>query len=357
VGPNGSGKSTLLKILAGLEPPSRGTRSARKRLRLGYVPQDPAFGPDTTVGSVLLEASKDQGLDEHELGGRVALAMGKAGFADGGQPTATLSGGWKKRLAIARELVQQPELLLLDEPTNHLDVDGILWLEDLLPREPEAFLAVSHDRYFLEAVAGRMIELNRAFASGLFDVAGRYSRYLEKKDELLTGQAAYQESLRNRVRGEIEWLSRKAKARTRKAQARIDEAGRLQEELADLDARGRAATADIDFTGTGRRTKRLLVAEGLRGASGREPWSEAWTWCCRRECGSGSWAPTGAARRRCCASSPAWRHPTAGPSSAPPTSGSSSSTSTDRGSIPRSRSSARWRPPGTPWSSADVRST
>jgi ATP-binding cassette subfamily F protein uup len=270
VGPNGSGKSTLLKILAGLEPPSRGTRSARKRLRLGYVPQDPGFGPDTTVGSVLLEALKDRGLDAHEGEGRVAVAMGKAGFADGGQKTPTLSGGWKKRLAIARELVQEPELLLLDEPTNHLDVDGILWLEELLAREPEAFLAVSHDRYFLEAVAGRTIELNRAFASGLFDVAGRYSRYLEKKDELLTGQAAYQESLRNRVRGEIEWLSRKAKARTRKAQARIDEAGRLQEELADLDARSRAATADIDFAGTGRRTKRLLVAEGLtRGFGGR----------------------------------------------------------------------------------------
>jgi ABC transport system ATP-binding/permease protein len=263
VGPNGSGKSTLLKILAGLEPPSSGSRAARKRLRIGYVPQDPAFETGSSVGSVLREALADQGLDPHERDGKVAVAMGRAGFADEAQETATLSGGWKKRLAIARELVREPELLLLDEPTNHLDVDGILWLEELLPREPEAFVAVSHDRYFLEAVAGRVIELNRAFASGLFDVRGRYSRYLEKKDELLAGQAAYQESLRNRVRGELDWLSRKARARTRKAQARIDEAQRLQEELGDLDTRAKSAAVDIDFSATQRRTKRLLVAKDV----------------------------------------------------------------------------------------------
>jgi len=271
VGPNGSGKSTLLRILAGLEPPSSGTRAARKRLRLGYVSQDPGFGSDATVGSVLRAALDDEKLDEHHAGARVAVAMGKAGFEDGDQPTATLSGGSRKRLAIARALVPEPDLLLLDEPTNHLDVDGILWLEELLPREPEAFLAVSHDRYFLEAVAGRMWELNRAFGSGLLDVRGRYSTYLEKKDELLAGQASYQESLRNRVRGELDWLSRKARARTRKAQARIDEAGRLQDELADLDSRSRSAGVEFDFAGTRRRTKRLVVARGLTKSLGGRP--------------------------------------------------------------------------------------
>ena len=270
VGPNGSGKSTLLKILAGVEPPSAGTRAARKRLRLGYVPQDPSFAPDTSVASVLGAATRELGLEDHQMQGRIALAMGRAGFADGAQPTATLSGGWKKRLAIACELAREPELLLLDEPTNHLDVDGIQWLEELLRREPEAFLAVSHDRYFLEAVAGRMLELNRAFASGLFDVQGRYSEFLERKDELLAGQAAYQESLRNRVRGELLWLSRKAKARTRKGQARIDEAGRLQGELQDLDGRSRVAEVGIELAGTKRKTRRLLVAQGLaKGFGGR----------------------------------------------------------------------------------------
>jgi ABC transport system ATP-binding/permease protein len=270
VGPNGSGKSTLLRILAGLEPPTGGTRAARQRLRLGYVPQDPGFDPDASVASVLREAVREAVVEEREAEGRIALAMGKAGFADGARPTEELSGGWKKRLAIARELAREPELLLLDEPTNHLDLDGILWLEDLLRREPEAFLAVSHDRYFLEAAAGRVMELNRAFTSGFLDVRGRYSRFLEKKDELLSGQASYQESLRNRVRGELAWLSRKARARTRKAQARIGEALRLRDELADLDVRSRSAAVGVDFSGTHRKTKRLLVAQGLtKGFAGR----------------------------------------------------------------------------------------
>ncbi|HEX6737683.1 MAG TPA: ABC-F family ATP-binding cassette domain-containing protein [Vicinamibacteria bacterium] len=271
VGPNGSGKSTLLRILAGLEPPSSGTRAVRKRLRLGYVPQDPRFPAGATVDSVLREAAREASAEDHEDQARVAVALGKAGFSDPAQPAATLSGGWQKRLAIARELAREPELLLLDEPTNHLDLEGILWLEELLAREPEAFLAVSHDRYFLEAVAARMIELNRIFPGGLLDVRGRYHDYLQKKDELLAGQASYQESLANRVRGELAWLSRKARARTRKAQARIDEAHRLQDELADLQDRSRGGSVGIDFAGTERKTRRLLVAEGLAKSFGARP--------------------------------------------------------------------------------------
>jgi ATP-binding cassette subfamily F protein uup len=268
IGPNGSGKSTLLRVLAGLEEPSAGTRSARKRLRIGYVEQDPTFAPDATVRSVLLGALSGEALDPEQIEARIAVTLGKASFDSDVASVASLSGGWRKRLAIARELVREPELLLLDEPTNHLDVEGILWLEDLLRREPEAFVAVSHDRYFLEAAAARVIELNRAFAEGLLDVRGRYSVFLEKKDELLAGQASYQESLRNRVRGELTWLARKAKARTRKAQARIDEAYRLQDELADLDSRSRTGSVGIDFAGTDRRTKRLLVATDLSKSFG-----------------------------------------------------------------------------------------
>jgi len=268
VGPNGSGKTTLLKILAGLEEPSTGTRAARKRLRFGFVAQDPKFDPEHTVEQVLKAAFSESHLDAHEVDTRVAIMMGTAGFDDPAAKTGILSGGWKKRLAIAVELIREPELLLLDEPTNHLDIEGILWLEDLLPREPEAFVAISHDRYFLESVASRMIELNKAFAQGMCDVAGNYSRYLEKKDELLAGQAAYQDALRNRVRGELVWLSRKAKARTRKAQARIDEAGRMQSELADLDRRSQKSTVGIDFAATERRTKQLIVTREISKSYG-----------------------------------------------------------------------------------------
>ena len=268
VGPNGSGKSTLMRLLAGLEPPDSGTRSARRGLRVGYVAQDPVFPAHATVDGVLRAALAGERMEEHQADGRLAVALGRCGFADGSQPVRVLSGGWRKRLAVAEALVREPELLLLDEPTNHLDVEGIEWLEALLPSEPEAFVVVSHDRYFLEAVAGRVIELNRAFPEGLLDVRGRYSEHLRRKDELLAGQAAYAESLRSRVRDELDWLSRKARARTRKAQARVDEAQRLQEELRGLEQREKQSSVAIEFSATERPTRRLLVAEGLSKSYG-----------------------------------------------------------------------------------------
>jgi ATP-binding cassette subfamily F protein uup len=268
VGPNGCGKSTLLRVLAGFDAPDDGTRSARKRLRLGYVPQVPEFPSQTTVEGVLVAALAAAKLDPHEVAARVAVTLGKAGFDDPAQPAATLSGGWRKRLAIAQALVHEPDLLLLDEPTNHLDVEGILWLEELLENESAAWLAVSHDRYFLEDVAMRVLELNPVFAGGLFDVPGRYSEYLARKDDYLKSQAAYQESLESQVRRELDWLSRKARARTRKAQARIDEAGRLVQELDDLKARARSSTAGIEWNASERRTRRLVVAEGVRKSYG-----------------------------------------------------------------------------------------
>jgi ATP-binding cassette subfamily F protein uup len=262
VGPNGSGKSTLLRLLAGIEPLDAGELAARRGLRVGYVPQTPTFDSEATVDSVLRAALAATGTEPETVEGRLAFWMGQSGLAEGRTRVEELSGGWRKRLAIVSELVPEPDLLLLDEPTNHLDVDGILWLEETLRRELRAFLAVSHDRYFLESVAARMIELNPAFASGLLLVEGRYSDYLRRKDETLASQAAYQESLRNRVRGEMAWLARKARARSRKAQARIDAAGRLVEELEDLDARSSSDVARIRFAGTERKTRRLLVAQG-----------------------------------------------------------------------------------------------
>src|SRR5262245_6534315 len=261
VGPNGSGKSTLLKILSGAEPPDRGSRSLRTGVRVGYVPQDPVFPSGGTVQEIGMAVLPS--VDEEDRPGRLAHALSCGGFADGRAGIDTLSGGWKKRLAIARELAAEPDILLMDEPTNHLDVEGILWLEDLLTERSRAFLVVSHDRYFLEHVATRMLELNRVYPEGLFEAEGSYSEFLARRDEFLRGQAAYQDALANTVRREIEWLRRGAKARSTKAKGRIKQAGQLIAELEDARARGLTATAGIDFTSSRRRTRRLLVARGL----------------------------------------------------------------------------------------------
>ncbi|MEK6693737.1 MAG: ATP-binding cassette domain-containing protein, partial [Nitrospirota bacterium] len=210
VGPNGSGKSTLLKILAGLEAPDRGTRTVRRQLRVGYVPQEPTFAEGRTVEDVLAQVLVAEGLDPHEHTGLIAKALSIGGFPNGDQPVATLSGGWRKRLAIGRALMMEPDVLLMDEPTNHLDVEGILWLERLLKAQARAYLVVSHDRRFLESVASRMVELNRSYPSGVFEARGRYSDFLEQRDAALQAQADYQASLANRVRREVEWLRRGA---------------------------------------------------------------------------------------------------------------------------------------------------
>src|SRR5881296_2533793 len=266
VGPNGSGKSTLLKILTGVTTPDRGARSLRGGVRVGYVPQDPVFSAGGTVSDVVMAALA--GVDEEDRPGRIAQALGRAGFADGRAEVAMLSGGWQKRLAIARELAPEPDILLMDEPTNHLDVEGILWLESVLSERARACLIVSHDRYFLEHVATRMLELNRAYPAGVFETDGSYSEFLARRDAFLRGQAAYQESLANTVRREIEWLRRGAKARSTKAKGRIKEAGRLIEDLQESRARGVAATAGIDVASSQRRTRRLLVARGVTKSLG-----------------------------------------------------------------------------------------
>ncbi len=264
VGPNGAGKSTLMKILAGIEEADSGIRSVRKGVRVGYVPQDPLFDADRSAEETLVEALAGLPLEEYEKHVRASVALGRLGFADPTQRVGTLSGGWQKRLAIARELVREPDVLLLDEPTNHLDLEGILELEAILTTEPRAFVVASHDRYFLENVARRMIELDRVYAEGMLQVEGTYSDLLEKRDEVRQAQAEYQESLANRARRELEWLRRGPKARTTKSKSRIDEAHRLLGELSEMEQRSQGeATANVDFAGSGRKTKRLLEAKGI----------------------------------------------------------------------------------------------
>jgi len=262
IGPNGSGKTTLLEILAGNEPTDSGSRAIRKQARLAYVPQDSRFAPDDTVGSVLTASLAQLPLAEEEKNARRQVMLGRAGFEDPATRADALSGGWKKRLAIAAALITAPDVLILDEPTNHLDLDGILWLEEAVVAA-NACLVVTHDRYFLENVATRMVEMNRVYPQGALQVNGNYSEFLERREEFLEAQAKQQEALATKVRREVDWLRRGPKARTGKSRARISSAGQLIDELADVNSRTRTGTAKIDFTASDRKTKRLIEAERI----------------------------------------------------------------------------------------------
>ena len=268
IGPNGSGKSTLLQLLLGRRQPDSGEVALRKNTRLAYVEQDSQFAAGVTVRGVIREALEESGVRDEEKDNREAETLGRAGFDDFDVAAAALSGGWRKRLALAQALVADPDILLLDEPTNHLDLAGIDWLEKLLQSARFACLVVSHDRYFLENVATDVAEINRVYPDGILRVNGNYSSFLEKKSEFLAAQAKRQDVLENRVRIEMAWLRRGPKARATKAKARIDNAHALIGELADLNTRSRTATADIDFTASDRKTKRLIEVTGLRYAYG-----------------------------------------------------------------------------------------
>jgi ABC transport system ATP-binding/permease protein len=263
IGPNGSGKSTLLRMLAGDVEPDEGEIAVRKRLRLVYVEQDSIFAPRSTVRSVVEGAMERSKVPASDRGTLFAETLGRAGFEDLDAQASELSGGWRKRLAIVEALVQAPDVLLLDEPTNHLDLAGIEWLELVTEQGRFACVAISHDRYFLENIANEMMELNRIYPDGLLRVRGSYSTFLEKKEDFLHAQSKRQEALENLVHSEIEWLRRGAKARTRKSKARIDKAGRLMGELANLNERSRSATAQIDFSASERKTKRLVELQNV----------------------------------------------------------------------------------------------
>jgi ATP-binding cassette subfamily F protein uup len=258
IGPNGAGKSTLLKVLAGEEDADSGDVAVRKRARIGYVRQESTFAPRKTVREIL-EAALVQGhVPEGEREGKLRETSGRIGLTDLNVQAATLSGGWRKRLAIAEAVVSAPDVLLLDEPTNHLDLAGIAWLEGLLQTGSFASVIITHDRYFLENVATEIVELNRVYADGLLRVQGSYSKFIEARQAYLESQTRLEESLRNRVRTEIEWLRRGPKARATKAKARIDNAHQLIGQLKEVSGRGQSTTATIGFEGTDRQTKRLV---------------------------------------------------------------------------------------------------
>ncbi|MEI6242096.1 MAG: ABC-F family ATP-binding cassette domain-containing protein [Chlamydiota bacterium] len=262
IGPNGSGKSTLLNILTGKEKPDSGTLSFKKGLKIGYVPQACEF-PPLPIKEILIATLEDFDIPDYEKEVLAETWMSKMGFTES-EPTANLlSGGWKKRLSIAKELILSPDLLLLDEPTNHLDLEGILFLENFLKKANLTFLIVSHDRYFLQNTTNRIFELNPTYPEGMFSIDGTYDNFLEKKEEFLQGQLHQERSIASKARRETHWLRQNAKARTTKSQARIDEAHELLEEFSDIKKRNRQKTTSLDFSATERVTRKLIVAKNL----------------------------------------------------------------------------------------------
>jgi ATP-binding cassette subfamily F protein uup len=246
IGSNGTGKSSMLDILAGKIPPDGGVVSLRKDIRVGYLEQNPVFQESKTILETIFyaENSITRAIKNYEKAietnnqdllaecieildsqngwdyeAKVKQILGKLGILDTDKLISELSGGQKKRVALARVLIENPDFLILDEPTNHLDLESIEWLEGHLSSSNTTLLLVTHDRYFLDKVCNRILELAN---NQIYKYTGSYAYFLEKKAERQEMEAATQEKLKNQLSKELEWMRRQPKARTTKAQYRID---------------------------------------------------------------------------------------------------------------------------------------
>ncbi len=262
IGPNGSGKTTLLKILANEEKADAGIVSAKRGLKIGYVPQSCEF-PDEPPSAILLEALRDDERPDYEKELHVQTYLSKLGFNEKDTSAQRLSGGWKKRLSIALALINAPDLILLDEPTNHLDLNGIIWLENFLNKEAPTYILVSHDRYFLQNMVNRVVEINPVYPDGLISIEGTYLHFLEIKEDFIKGQLERERSLASKARRELDWIRQSPKARTSKSKSRVGEAHQLFKELSQVQNRNLQKKADIEFSASQRETQKLLVAKNL----------------------------------------------------------------------------------------------
>ena len=250
---NGTGKSTLMSIIAGVQSPDSGQVVCRNGLRIGYLPQQPEFSAGSTVLSAAMEHSGDiastvlayenaiatdnreaihtltasmDAISAWDYKDKLHQVLGQLGLFDMSQPVAQLSGGQRKRLAIARLVMQQADFLLLDEPTNHLDISTVEWLEKYLSRSRATLLMVTHDRYFLDRVCSKIIEMD---CRSIFMVEGNYDMYIRRRAERIEAMDNEIARVRNTLRREQEWISRQPQARGGKAKYRIDAYNELKE--------------------------------------------------------------------------------------------------------------------------------
>ncbi len=251
---NGTGKSTLLRILAGEESPDDGKVVHRRDLRVGYLPQEPVFAPGITVGEAAVE-NLDQ--DNHPTDAdAMQRLLTSLGLPDPSMRVDKLSGGQRKKLAIARAVIGDPELLILDEPTNHLDISTIEWLEGYLKRSRVAILMVTHDRYFLDRVCNKIIELDNRQA---YVVEGNYAMYLRRRAERIEAMTAELAKVKNTLRREQEWMNRQPQARAGKAKFRIDSFHELKAR-SHVDLRERNIVLDASSSRIG---SKIFEAEGV----------------------------------------------------------------------------------------------
>ncbi|MCM1319835.1 MAG: ABC-F family ATP-binding cassette domain-containing protein [Muribaculaceae bacterium] len=217
IAPNGTGKSTLLSIIAGGEEADSGSVIFRNGLRVGFLPQTSTYRADDTLISFMTSAAPEH--EDEDPQARALSMITSMRLPDANTPMHQLSGGEVKRAAIARLIISEPDLLLLDEPTNHLDIDMIEWLENYLTRSRATMLMVTHDRYFLDRVCNKIIEIDR---QQIYSYKGNYDYYLEKREERREAIDAEMARVRNLLRTELEWMRRQPQARGSKAKYRID---------------------------------------------------------------------------------------------------------------------------------------
>ncbi|MGQ3132592.1 MAG: ABC-F family ATP-binding cassette domain-containing protein [Flavobacteriales bacterium] len=254
IAPNGKGKSTLMNILAGLEHPDSGRVTLRNDIRIGFLPQDPPFDPQSSAWDCIFDSGSEvartvrqyeQAVErgdtagmQHLLGemdrlhawgfeSRAKEILGRLQITELDKPVGTFSGGQKKRVALAKLLLDEPDLYLLDEPTNHLDIDMVEWLEEELNTGKKTILMVTHDRYFLDDVCNGIIELDD---NNVYYYKGDYAYYLEKRAERRAAQQSEFDSNQNILRRELEWVRRQPKARGTKSKSRLDAYYNLKDE-------------------------------------------------------------------------------------------------------------------------------